>query len=249
MTSESSPNTAKKLTSSFSTPEITDSPQQQQIPSSGSNLDALIINKSDGDNDAQRVPGDSGGDGEPTTAGGAGNSVVSPRRSPHSPAISSTLVKSNTVTGPTGAFTTTSITFNSTRDSGFSDSITEDISTTTTTTTSSYNAGGACTVSPGGLVQHILNVSNQPEDVITLHTKLNTDGGRIKLKSVEEDIDIIQPTGDQQNAAAQQPSASGDDQNKSFVTVVKTTKVSSIFFDLENRNLISNFLNKGYDQS
>jgi hypothetical protein len=86
----------------------------------------------------------------------------------------------------------------------------------TTTTSHHHHTSG------GGIVQHILNVSGD-EPSITLHTKFNTDNGKIKLKSVEEDIDIIHPNGDTVHI----PITAEDGANKSFVTVVKTTKVTT----------------------
>ena len=126
------------------------------------------------------------------------------------------IIKSNTMTNAANTITKTrtSITFNSTRDSGFSDSITEDISSSMATTSSSTNTAG--------IIQHSLNVNpdSQTPD-ITLLTKYYSNSPNRKLKSVEEDIDIICPNGEQDKNGLI------DDANKNFVTVVQTTKVTT----------------------
>ena len=197
--SSESPSTNKKLPSSFSSPEFTEN-SDSALPNSSSNLDSMLI-----------------------SGAYANNTNNNTAAQHHIHGLSSTLIKSNTVTSGGAAITTTSITFNSTRDSGFSDSLAEDLSTSSVCTTSGIGGGNHLS---GGLVQHILNVSAD-EPSITLHTKFNTDNGKIKLKSVEEDIDIIQPNGESIKIPLTTSAGHEDSHNKSFVTVVKTTKVTT----------------------
>ena len=134
---------------------------------------------------------------------------------------------------------TTGIKLNTTRDSGFSDSIIEDNSITTTITNSSsvktfhspthtfasdFNNKRFVT-----RTEHVLNVTNPNTDStntdLTLLTKCYTNKGR--LKSVEEDINIIRNCSNEEAALANLNSDLIDETNKEFITIVKTTKVTT----------------------
>ena len=126
----------------------------------------------------------------------------------------------------------TGIKLNATRDSGFSDSIIEDSSTSSTTQSSSAkNFRSSTTSSPShpqliARSEHLVTLTDSvglKNTDITLLTKCFTERGA--LKSVEEDINIrsdslIQTTGPLDSSV----SVSDD---KDFITIVKTTKVTT----------------------
>ena len=134
---------------------------------------------------------------------------------------------------------TTGIKLNTTRDSGFSDSIIEDNSITTTiTNSSSVKTFHSPTHKFGGdfnnkrfvtRTEHVLNVTNPNTDSnntdLTLLTKCYTNKGR--LKSVEEDINIIRNCGNEEAALTNLNPDLIDETNKEFITIVKTTKVTT----------------------
>jgi hypothetical protein len=116
--------------------------------------------------------------------------------------LTTSMVKSSTTNG---------IKFNTTRDSGFSDSIVEDNSSSSLSTLANKQ--------PTSRTEHALNVTESND--INLVTKCFVDKG--KLKSVEEDIHITPGAVETTTVTSQ----GGDDANKEFITIVKTTKVTT----------------------
>lgn len=109
--------------------------------------------------------------------------------------------------------TSGALSVNTTRDSGFGDSLAED-----STTSSSISASNLI-----ARTEHSINISNATSGKettdITLHTKCFTPE-KSKLKSVEESVDIIHPS--DMSSANLDP-----DGNKEFITIVKTTKLTT----------------------
>ena len=178
---QQSPNTAKKLTSSFSSP---DSFLQSDISHHEQNIptDVSIASSIDA-----------------TTATNAVTTSMT---------TSSLSAAGNTTTG--------TIKFNETRDSGFSDSIIEDsfIKSNKTLRT-----------------EHGIEVKNSD---ISLSTNVYANKGT--LKSVEEDINIIQPN--QQNVSSnklEELQSNLDENGKDYITIVKTTKVTTKVKHVNNK--------------
>ena len=120
-----------------------------------------------------------------------------------------------TTTSMVKSTTTNGLKFNTTRDSGFSDSIVEDTSTSSLSTLRT---------------EHALNVTDSND--INLVTKCFVEKG--KLKSVEEDIRVTQTENGLQESNAlgtttttTLTNTTTDDANKEFITIVKTTKVTT----------------------
>lgn len=169
--SSNSPNTNKKITSSFSSPESI-AGIESSVLSTESNLDSAATSASE----------------------------------------ATKIVKSYTSAEirHQSAFNTI------TRDSGFSDSITEDSSSFSNYLSNNSNRH------PGLLIartEHILTLSNPTPEMnstdITLVTKCFSEKNR--LKSVEEDIDIVNTI---KNGETRE-------EDKEFITIVKTTKYTT----------------------
>ena len=139
--------------------------------------------------------------------------------------LTTSMVKSSTTNG---------IKFNTTRDSGFSDSIVEDTSSSSLSTLAAKQQQ-----SPTTRTEHALNVTDSND--ISLVTKCFVDKG--KLKSVEEDIHIT-PGMVETTTVTSQGAVNADDANKEFITIVKTTKVTTKVKHVNTNNGKANKKNK-----
>jgi hypothetical protein len=147
-----------------------------------------------------------------------------------------TTTTSNLTTQMVKSSTTNGLKFNTTRDSGFSDSIVEDTSSSSLSTLVNKQQP----TSPTTRTEHALNVTESND--INLVTKCFVDKG--KLKSVEEDIHItpIVETTTTTNSV--------DDANKEFITIVKTTKVTTKVKHVNNKkNKNKNKRRKSFEKS
>ena len=203
--STDSPNTIKKLTGSFSSPEFgaQTNPTDLSMSTTDANLDAYA-----------------------SIATNEASSLTTTTEN----------VTTTTTQSTTKKFTTNGIKFDSTRDSGFSDSIIEDTSSSSTSNFINKNFVAR--------TEHVLSITNPSADSenadITLLTKCFSDKGQ--LKSVVEDINIIQPKlNDEKSGQANEP---GDEANKDYITIVKTTKVTTKVKHVKSKSKGKNKKNK-----
>lgn len=151
-------NEQQQISASFSSPEFSASQQQQQLEDDNytSGVESSPVSSS--------------------AAAASGGGVTT---------TTTKMVKSSTggiTTSSTTTTTTTSRAINTTRDSGFGDSIAEDTS----------HSSASARQHLGAHTEHGFETSGPDNSNIVLTTKCFP-GDKSKLKSVEEDIDVIHP--------------------------------------------------------